>query len=83
MVKNFVEMVNEKIENEDLLTIGMKYRDFNSTDSIVPDSINADSAIRIKGEWMDMIIPVGYEIAYDEFEGEYIIKYNDMTFYFS
>ena len=83
MIRSFVEMVEEKIEKEVLLSIGIKFKDFNSMDSIVPESINTDGNIRIKGEWMDMIIPVGCEISYDEFEEEYTIKYNDMALYFS
>ena len=57
MVKNFVEMVNEKIEEGVLLTIGMSYGEFNTLDSIVPDSINVDNGIHIKGEWITMNIP--------------------------
>lgn len=83
MIRNFVEMVEEKIEKENLLTIGIECGDFNSMDSIIPDSINADSNIQIKGEWMDMIIPADCEISYDEFEEEHVIKYNNITLYFS
>ena len=83
MINSFVEMVEEKIEEGNLLTIGMVYGKFNIMDSIVPDFISVDSNIHIKGEWMDMIIPANCEIIYDEFEEEYVFKYNSMTLYFS
>lgn len=83
MMKNFIEMVEEKIEEGSLLTIGITCGEFNLLDSIVPDSINADSGIHIKGEWMDMNIPTNCEISYNDFDEEYIIVYEEMTFYFS
>lgn len=83
MMKNFIEMVNVRIENGDSLTIGIQYGDFGSFNSIVPDSISTDRNIHIKGEWLDMIIPKICEISYDEFEEEYIVKYDDITIYFS
>lgn len=83
MMKNFIEMVEEKIEEGSLLTIGITYSGFNSLDSIVPDSINADSGIHIKGEWLNMNIPANCEISYDDFDEEYIIKYEKVTLYFS
>lgn len=82
-MKNFIEMINEKIENGDLLTIGTQYGKFNSFNSIVPDSISTDSNICIKGEWLEMIIPKSCDISYDEFEKEYIITYDDIILYFS
>ena len=83
MMKEFIEMVNEKIKNGDLLTIGIEFGKFNSLNSIFPESICADSNIHIKGEWENMILPKNCDIRYDEYEDEYIIKYGDMTLYFS
>ena len=83
MMKNFIEMVEEKIEEGELLTIGIKCGEFDLLDSIVPDSISVDRKIRIKGEWLDLNIPVNCEISYVDFDEEYIIVYEEMTFYFS
>ena len=82
-MKNFIEMVYEKIENEDFLTIGRKYGDYHDLDSIVPASITVDSGVHIKGEWANITIPEGYEFSYNEFDEEYIFKYKELTIYFS
>ena len=82
MIKKFVEMINIKIEEEESLTIGMEYGSVTMFNSIIPDSINIDHGIYLKGEWLELHFPEDCEIEYDDFEEEYIIKYNDMFFYF-
>ena len=82
-MKNFIEMVNERIEKEDFLTIGMQHRDGNDFDSVVPDSIIVDSKIRIKAGWRVITLSANYEFSYNEIEEEYIFKYDNLTYYFS
>ena len=83
-MKNFIEMVNVRIENGDLLTIGRVYGEYHDLDSIVPDSIVADSKIHIKTEMGGTItIPEGFEFSYDEFEELYIFTYKELTIYIS
>ena len=65
-MKDFIEMVNVRIENGDSLTIGRAYGEYYDLDSIVPDSIVADSKICIKTETGGyIIIPEGFELYYD------------------
>ena len=83
-MKDFIEMVNVRIENGDLLTIGIQYGDFHYLGLIEPDSIVVDSGIHIKTEMSTNItMPEGYECSYDEFEDEYIFKYKELTLYIS
>ena len=83
MVTKFVEMVNCKIESDEFMSVCIKYGDFSIMDSIIPYFINDNNNIHIKGEWVDMIIPVTCEISYNECEEEYVVKYGDLTIYFS
>lgn len=82
-MKNFVEMVNKKIEEENLLTICMKHGVIQIINSIIPDNINTDNGIHIKGEWLSLDISADCEITYDEFDDEFAIKCSDGTLYFS
>lgn len=82
-MKNFIEMVNERIENEDLLTIGIRCEENNDLDAVVPDSITVDSKIHIKAGWRNITLSDNCEFSYDEYEEEYIFKYKEMTYYFS
>lgn len=83
-MKNFIEMVNERIKNGDLLTIGMVYGEFHDLDSVIPDSIVADSKIHIKTETgRNITIPEGFELIYDAFDDTYVFTYKEMTYYIS
>ena len=83
-MKDFIEMVNVRIENGDLLTIGRVYGEYHDLDSIVPDSIVADSKICIKTETGGNItVPEGFELNYDEFDETYIFTYKELTIYIS
>lgn len=85
-MKNFIEMVNERIKNGDSLTIGGKLGDYDSLNSVVPYEIKitADSKIQIKTEdGGTMNIPKHSEFSYNEFDDEYTITYNNMTLYIS
>lgn len=83
MMKNFMEMVNVKIEEESLLTIGMKCGNIHFINAIVPDSISISNGIHIKGEWMTLDIPADCKITYDEFDDEFTIVYENTILYFS
>lgn len=83
MLKNFVEMVNGKIEEDNLLTIGIKCGNVHLIDAVVPYTINTDNGIHIKGDWMNLDIPADYEITYDEFDDEFVIECGGMTIFFS
>ena len=83
MMEKFIEMLNDKIEKEELLTIGIQYGDYNDLDSVVLDSVFVDNKIHIKAGWRIITLAECYEFSYDEFEEEYIFKYKEMTFYFS
>ena len=83
MMKNFVEMVNVKIEEEVLLTICIKCGNVNIMNSIVPYSINVENGIHIKGDWMNLDVPSDYEISYNEFDDEFTVECENMTIFFS
>lgn len=82
-MKNFIEMVNVRIENGDLLSIDIRNGEIQDMDAVVPDSIIVDSKIKIKAGWRNIILPENFEFSYDEFEEEYIFKYDNVTYYFS
>ena len=85
-MKNFIEMVNERIKNGDSLTIGRKLGNYDSLNSVVPYevTITADSKIQIKTEdGGAMNIPECSEFSYDEFDDEYTIIISNMTLYIS
>ena len=84
MIKDFIEMVNVRIENGDSLTIGMAYGELHDLGSIIPYSIVADSKIHIKTETgRNITIPDGFELSYDAFDDTYIFDYKELTIYIS
>ena len=83
-MKDFIEMVNARIENGDSLTIGRLYGGYHDLDTIVPDSIVADSKIHINTETGGNItIPEGFELIYDAFDDTYVFTYKEMAIYIS
>lgn len=83
-MKDFIEMMNARIENGDSLTIGKVYGEYHELDSIVIESIVADSKIHIKTETGGNItIPEGFELIYDAFDDTYIFTYKEMAIYIS
>ena len=83
-MKDFIKMVNVRIENGDSLTIGMVYGEFHDLDSVIPDSIVADSKIHIKTETgRNITIPEGFELIYDAFDDTYVFTYKEMAIYIS
>jgi len=83
MVSKFTEMVNEKIEEESLLTIGINCGSSHIMEAIVPYTINTDSGIYIEGENFSLNITDDeeYVISYDEIEEDFIITQGNNVFY--
>ena len=82
-MKNFIKMLNEKIEKEDLLTIGIKCGENNDLDAVIPESVIVDDKIHIKAGWRNINISRYCEFSYDEYEEEYIFRDKNITYYFS
>ena len=83
MFNNFLKMVNEKIEGEEMLTVAMECNGVHIMDSITPDVAYIDDSIYITGGWFSLNIDGDFEIDYDDYEDEYIVRCGDTAFYFS
>lgn len=87
MTLKLVETVSKKIEDAKLLVVGTDIYGSHETVAVVPDKITADDhGIHIEGEKLILDITddkKDYNVTYDEFEEEFVIKQGDVTYYIS
>ena len=85
-MKKLAEMVNQKLEEGKLLTVGIQSNGVSFVDSVVPESlIDDDECLYIEGD--NLILNISKEevseVVFNEIEEEYIVKCSDSVYLLS
>lgn len=86
MVSKLIERINEKIEEEKLLVIGIRHDEVRELNTVIPEKIHTDEeGIHIEGENLILDISCGesHKVIYDEVEDQFIIQGESVTIYLS
>ena len=82
-MKKLAEMVNQKLEEGKLLTVGIQSNGVSFVDTVIPESlIDDDECLYVEGD--NLILNISKEevaeVLFDELEEEYIIKCDNMIY---
>lgn len=85
-MKKLAEMVNQKLEEGKLLTVGIQSHGVSFVDSVVPESlIDDDECLYVEGD--NLILNISKEevsdVMFDELEEEYVVKCGDLVYLLS
>jgi hypothetical protein len=83
MVKALELMMEEKIQNDELLIVGIEYKCSNMTGSTTISDYDFSNGIYIVGDNLTIAIADGFTIEHDELENEFAIKQGETYFYLS
>lgn len=76
-------MIEEKIERDELLVVGIEYKCSNMMGSTSVTDYDFSNGIYIVGDNLTIDIVDGFTIKYDELENEFAIKQGETYFYLS